>query len=261
MSAKLRFVALILASILISACSRHIQTTSGNDYLAAIERHNGSADDALPESIETRIRKAAAIEPTLRFPIRLGLAKIQHGRVKSIPPDEASVWLALQERLNDDFGKMIPIHPISVNLATGESQSKCDTENNTVNQLRLAGATQHLDAILMYEIKEKDEHRSNMLSVANLTVIGGFLLPTTSVTTDTSAHALLIDVEQGYPYGAIDVGGSNEILATTWGSDSAKKRSRAELHDRIMNELSGEAFEMFRDLRIDLAEKRAVDDQ
>ena len=242
----------------LTACSHYIQTSSGADYLAknhlpVTKQKTGQAET----SIEDRIRQAAEIEPTLKFPARIGLVKLHRGSIANISPEEAKTWLALKESLGDSYGEIIPINPLVAALATGKVPTSIHHDtSNTVNRVRLAAATQHLDAVLMYELKENTEENSNILSITNLTIVGGFFVPSATVSNEVSAHALLIDVLSGYPYATVDVSENNSIRATAWGSDKERSHLRKNTRIKTVSALADEVYEMMRDLRLGLAEMR-----
>ena len=67
----------LCAVIGLSACSTTSQVTSGNEYLM---RHDtvGTASIEEGKDFEETLRKVAAVEPTLKFPARIGLARIDN---------------------------------------------------------------------------------------------------------------------------------------------------------------------------------------
>lgn len=66
--------------LFVSGCSYHTQTTSSDAYL---DKHQSSKDNTLNSTnngtIEDKIREVAAVEPTLTFPARIGVARINGG--------------------------------------------------------------------------------------------------------------------------------------------------------------------------------------
>ena len=60
------------STIALAGCSAYTQTTSGQDWLAAYP----PGPPAKGGDIDARVRAAAAVEPTLRFPARIGIARI-----------------------------------------------------------------------------------------------------------------------------------------------------------------------------------------
>ena len=115
---------------------------------------------------------------------------------------------------------------------------------------------QPLDAVLIYEVNQWGRKRSNFLSVANLTILGGFILPTTTASENVTANAILIDVQQGYPYGHAEVSHEDESLTTSWGSESTRDGLREPTRTTAVKRLSEDVQEMLSKLRLQLAEQR-----
>ena len=89
--------ALFISMLFLFGCDHTIQTTSGKAYLSknpSLAPVPASGGRGL--SVEQAIRKAAAVEPTLRFPARIGLARVQGGEITDIPGLEAEAWQSLQ---------------------------------------------------------------------------------------------------------------------------------------------------------------------
>ena len=183
---------LILAATLLAGCASTVQTTSGAGYLAARPEFQPPAGN----SVERAVYDAAKAEPALRFPARLGLARIQGGRLSAIPPEEGDKWLALAKDLGTTYGEFVPISPLVADMA-----SSGRANDTVVDKIRIGAARQHVDAVLVYEVVRSDKDRGSVLSVADLTIIGSFLIPSRSIEGQATATAILLDVRNGYPYG------------------------------------------------------------
>src|SRR5262245_15770727 len=103
--------ALALIGIL-AGCESYTQTTSGKDYLAKYPIAN--AEPAT--EIDNRVRAAADVEPLLRFPARIGLARIGgengHAGLGVPSPEEAKAWSEAAQRLGPKFGEFVPVSPL-----------------------------------------------------------------------------------------------------------------------------------------------------
>ncbi|MFP4518330.1 MAG: hypothetical protein ACLFQ5_02635 [Oceanicaulis sp.] len=94
-----------LGALVLSACSYSTQTSSGADYLAGYRGPAAAAGAAAREqakaeaSLDEEIRAIAAIEPALRFPARIGVARVENRQLTSVPPSELAYWGELAERL------------------------------------------------------------------------------------------------------------------------------------------------------------------
>ena len=251
----------IVTLLFISGCSHYVQTTSGDEYLekyASLTPGNSNESTGDDNAGFTDIlKKSAQIEPTLRFPARIGLARIDNGRLSAIPEAEIEAWYETKESLGKGFGEFIPISPLIANMAAATVyQSDNYRIDNTINKVRLGAARQHLDAVLVYEVYSRSSSKSNILAIANLTIIGGYILPSKLIKAEGFANAMLIDVLQGYPYGTAQVIVDKDEISTAWGTsehiDSIKDKVKTSAAIKLMDEIE----DMFKELRWELAEKR-----
>lgn len=65
-------------------CNSTTQTTSGRDYISKYE----AAPTGGGQSIDAEIREIASVEPILRFPAKIGLAKIHNGQIANLSEAE-----------------------------------------------------------------------------------------------------------------------------------------------------------------------------
>lgn len=241
--------------MLTAACNTTTQTTSGEAYL---KRHPAINPDK-EEVFEDTLRRVASVEPSLTFPARIGLARIDQGRLTNIPQQEAQAWEKVRTNLGSNFGEFIPLSPIVAEMAAqGISTQKDDLRYDVMNKIRLGAARQHLDAVLIYETYSRTDKKSNLLSIADLTIIGGYLLPSKSIEVEAYADAMLIDVMQGYPYGTVDTTLNKEEAVSSrwgWGSDSGEDMAQ-EMKIKAAIKLSGEVEAMVRKLRAELETKQ-----
>lgn len=255
-----RIAALVVIALL-QGCASYIQTTSGDDYLA---RHPVKPAVNTAESAAARdtagfadaLRTAAAVEPRLRFPARIGIVRLQSdsarpdGKLMGMADGEVAAWQALAGRLGPTVGEFVPVQPLIIDLMRGAEcgDGKCDART-PVDAVRVAAARQHLDAILVYEIGTRVEQDSNILSLGKLTLIGGYLLPSEELDARVVASAMLIDVIEGYPYGTASTIVNQRELATGWGSDESRRRLQARSEVRATEQLAGDVETMIKDLR------------
>jgi len=252
---------------LLAACGHQVQTTSGSQYLSAYDSESGQT-----AATDAEIALAADVEPQLRFPARIGLARIGPDGLAPIPAAEADSWVALAERLGGGYGEFVPVSPLIAALATPESDARTVTckavrcfempKNrlaSVVRQVRLGAARQHLDAVLIYETFGRSEESSNPLALTKLALIG-FFLPTESVEAEGAAQAVLVDVRNGYTYGTASAVAEKPAsrLTTVADSGDAHVSARAEAEARAVTGLAVEVEAMVRDLRLALAEGRAA---
>ncbi len=121
-------------------------------------------------------------------------------------------------------------------------------------------ARQHVDVALIYETLSKSEQTTNPLAITWLTLIGFYIAPSESIEADGIAQAVLLDVRNGYTYGYAStmVEDAAATLSTTINSSNAAEEvvDKAKLAAALA--LTKEVGEMARDLRLELAEKRAA---
>ena len=184
--------AALALSLLAAGCQNTVQTSSGAGYLAARPEFKPKPGN----SVERAVYDAANTEPNLRFPARIGLARVTNGQLTGIPPEEGEKWLALVKQAGPAYGEFVPISPLVADMATAGR-----TDDSVVDRIRIGAARQHVDAVLIYEVNRNDDDRGTVLSVADLTILGSFLVPSRRIKGEATANAMLIDVRNGYPYG------------------------------------------------------------
>lgn len=221
----MRRVSCGLAALLLTACGHDVQTSSGQDYLARQQDWRAaqpmSAQTLSP--IDRAVREAASAEPLLRFPARIGLARLQHGRLTPVPPEEADAWIELAQKLGPSFGEFLPINPMIARLtadAVGSANAR-----SPVDIIRLGAARQHVDAVLIYEVASSSRGSATPFSVLDLTILGAFLVPSRTAAGQASAYAMLVDVRNGYPYGNAMAQGADQTLTTLAGSGDAARQT------------------------------------
>lgn len=179
---------LILCLITLSACDTH--TTSGAAYQAA----GGQID---PE-----IAAAAAIEPNLHFPARIGIARISGRKITLPGPDETAVLQRFQTAAAG-LGSFTTITPLLADADT-------DRLNSPTRRAQLAAATQHLDYLLIYKL-DRSGGRFDGLGIG---------------------QALFLDVRNGYVYGSINTSTDVTRLGRTrtgWGRFTLSDRAATKL--------------------------------
>lgn len=200
-----KLITLAGALAALTACQSYVQTTSGADYLARYDETHKTATYGDRADVDADVRAIAAIEPTLEFPARIGLARIDNGRLTSVPADEGYIWQDTLEDLGPRYGEFVPVSPlIAATVAEyGEEKRYWNDPAETIANIRRGAARQHLDYVLVYEVGSSRQEKANALALADLTVIGMFVLPSRSIEVEASASGLMIDVRTGYPYATL----------------------------------------------------------
>jgi hypothetical protein len=250
MRSVLSKISALCALSLLCACSYATQTTSGKDWLAANPPQSVNMN---PGDIDQAVRDAAAVEPTLRFPARIGIARLQYARLTAIPPDEAKAWADAAGRLGEAYGEFVPISPLVAAMVKPDFDRNADRARVAIDNVRLAAARQHLDAVLIYETDATDDTKANPLSLAEWTLIGALVLPTENVRAEGVAQAILIDVRNGYPYGTVQASVDDATASVRFETGETRIAMRDRVRIGAVDKLTGEAEAMMRKLRPELA--------
>jgi hypothetical protein len=250
MRSKIATLSVISTFLLLAACDYTTQTTSGRDWLAA---HPPQTVDLTLGNIDQAVRDAAAVEPTLRFPARIGIARLDHARLTAIPPDEARAWTDAAGRLGGAYGEFVPVSPLVAAMVRPPHDSDVDPARVAIDDVRIAAARQHLDAVLIYETDATENTKDNPLSLAEWTLIGAFIVPTESVRAEGIAQAILLDVRNGYPYGTVQASADDTTATVRFGSGQTRMAMRDRVRVGAVLKLTTEAEAMMRKLQPELA--------
>ncbi len=227
----------MIAAALLAGCSYTTQTTSGADYVAAS-----------PAGIDPEIARAAAVEPALRLPARIGVAKIMNGGL-ALPGAEEAILLSGVAERQSGLGSFIPISPIVLEMATGsDAESWHRNSSETVRNIRIAAARQHLDLVLIYEIGTSAREGDTPFAIADVTLIAGAFLPTRTVRVAGTGVAMLIDVRTGYPYGTAQVREDLSGLARSFGTQRRSEALQERASLKVVRTLVPEVEKMLAEL-------------
>lgn len=253
----------ISMAILLAGCATTSQYTSGADYLERYSNHDTYSDSAKASSFsdsDAAIRDIAAVEPNLRFPARIGLARIERGRLVGIPVDEAESWRAAAEDLGAGFGDFIPVSPMVADMVAPNDKNKRIT---VVNHIRRGAARQHLDYVITYEVTDTSDSGGNALRLADLTVLGLFVLPSRNLKAEASASAILLDVRNGYPYLTGSTFANKKGISTYVGNWDRRQKLEDKARVIAVSNIAEEFADGLRELKlvadgVKLAESRAA---
>lgn len=193
-------ISLLASALLISACSPNIQTTSGAAYLAA-----SPIDDPA-------IVNAAAIEPDLRFPARIGVVQMVQGRIWDVSDG------LLPEVPVASIGEIVPLSPLTFGL-TGTHHSRY--RNPQIDNFREIAASRHVDYLLVVALNPARN----------------------------TAEAVLVDVRTGYPYASASADVPGNGRRNFWGNPSRNQAVLDREGDRLAEALAPDLAEMFTLLR------------
>lgn len=228
-------------ALVLGACSATTQTSSGSNYLAAYPPPRAappSLPAGRPLSLDEEVARAAAIEPMAHFPMKIGLVRVEHGGISAIPEAEGKMWQELAGKLGGTYGHLEMLDPLVAEFAEQAAGAPPNggSLQNLVRRIRLGAARQHLDTVLIYEPAAKSRRESTPLELLNLTIVGYYLVPSTSIEAEATAHALLMDVRNGYPYARLEGrGASSGLAAGNQASDSMQDRSESARTEAVKN--------------------------
>lgn len=242
----------LLALLLLSGCANDVQTTSGAAYLAA----RPEFDARTGTEMDRAVAAAANVEPLLRFPARIGLARIRNGDISTIPPREADAWIAFG-RANGQYGTFVPISPLVAELTAGPAYdaSGARAARSVIDRVRLGAARQQVDAVLVYTAASQTQDNSSPLSLLDLTIIGAYLVPSRSVGGEATASALLLDVRNGYPYGTATATSRETGFVPSVGSGRRSSDLASDAEVAAVGKLTTEVDAMMRRLQTELANR------
>lgn len=248
-----RSLSVCVAVLVLTGCEG-IQTTSGVEYLEGYTIAPAAYSDGSPR-IDPDIAEAASFEPTLRFPARIGLARVVRGTLTGIPGEEQGLWAELAEK-HAGLGSFVAVSPLIAALGSATPTSRqhrycrgswsgsadwgiCQTvlSREFVKTVRLASARQHLDAVLIYELGAYGSKENTILALFDVTLIGGAILPTRSLEARGEASAILVDVRSGYPYATASADVELSELSISYGSDKARDDLISEAMLKTVEEL------------------------
>lgn len=253
-----QYFGMAILALTLTSCATTTQMTSGADYLSRYKPHTAIAaantialntTNGTAANIDAQVRAIAAIEPDLHFPARIGLARIERGRLTNGPATEMQAWEGLADTLGAPYGQFVPVSPFIAEMVRPKATEKNGyTIPNVIADIRRASARQHLDYVLAYEVSQNESDNSNGLSFTNLTVLGMFVIPSRNVKIKSAASAILIDVRNGYPYGTATAFATDKQARTILSSGNSREKARARNHLLAVENLTGEVETMMKEL-------------
>lgn len=232
----------ILAGLSLAACGPSIQTSSGSAYI-------GATNAAF---IDEDIAQAAAVEPNLRFPARIGIARIVNGALTLPPAEETALFTGIAAR-NSKYGEFVAVSPLIMAMITGTEPAinragQGSGAATVIHQIRLASARQHLDYVIIYEVGARSRTANTPFALADVTLLGGMLLPTRNIDVAGIGAAAFVDVRNGYPYATTQVSADLSGFARTFQADRRSNELRARATLKVAEALVPDLEEMLSEL-------------
>lgn len=171
----------------------------------------------------------------------------------------------MAKKLGPRYGELIAISPLVAELAAGDAGLKPKSSGweyrppsplPVIQKIRLGAARQHVDVVLIYEVIGQSRQTATVLSLADLSIIGAFIVPSREVKAEGYASALLVDVRNGYPYGTEQATAKSSSLTPTIGrTDRAYALGQDAKTAAVIN-LTGQVGKMMGKLYAQLAARK-----
>jgi hypothetical protein len=151
-----------------------------------------------------------------------------------------------------------------IDLATPSAEppagvvDRARSRREIIDRLRLGGARQHLDAIIVYEVHGQTSRRQTSLSLTDLTLIGAYIAPGRRASAVSNATALMFDVRNGYPYGGADATVEKEKLAPAIYAAARERDLLKATQAAAVSDLAPKLADMITTLELEMANKRSV---
>ena len=260
----MRRIALAAGALALAACTTTVQSSSGQDYLRRMDQ--GVANLAAPTANGQvdAIRAAASVEPLLRFPAKIGIARIENGTLTPIPDAEMAAFAGVLEETGGAYADFVPLNLLVTAMAVPEEQlgaisggyygpsNAMIRARRAVDAIRVGAARQHMDAVMIYEVFGTADTKQSALSVGDLTILGAFLLPGREVDAVGHAEGILIDVRNAYPYLTASETVTRDGLAASARSRKRGEALKAEAQLRAVEDMAATLPAAFAKLAVEL---------
>jgi rhombotail lipoprotein len=200
-------------------------------------------DSQPPLFTDADIAELEALAPQLPVPFRLGVAP-----PLSVELDESQVWwrgdgarslsfgtwsadeAAVIEDWGRRFGEAGIVSELVILPRLLVQGSSTEEPASLLGTLRQAAARHHLDAVLVVNRVSASQSHPGFLSILDITVVGGFIVPAYEVSSMTVMEAALVDTRNGYLYASARGDGSvahhAPAFQTEASMDEGRKRAR-----------------------------------
>jgi len=108
----LKILQILPVAALVTACMSENELRSGTDFLTGYSTAAPLQSAAEQANKPLTPDEALEIEPSLHFPIKIGLARIEGSWLMPIPAEEYKLWADLAKKLGDRYGQFVVIAPV-----------------------------------------------------------------------------------------------------------------------------------------------------
>jgi hypothetical protein len=164
-------------------------------------------NDGSIQSPDAAIAEARGLQPQLKFPCRIAVYLKPGGSDwRWTPEDKAAMqqWAAALVR----EGIASDVFPLPELVITSDTKD--------VKGLRLAAAKCGADALFVIHASTQTESSKNFATVLDYTIIGGYIVPASHRDSLFLLEGVLLDVDNGYIYTAVQAEGQGKIMRPTF---------------------------------------------
>jgi hypothetical protein len=204
---------LLLVPVLLCGCVAH-----GVDRNTIQERLN----DGSLQTSDTSVAEVRGLKPQLQFPCRIA--------VYMKPGEHDWRWSPEDKAAMLQWGEVLKHEGIASDVFTLPDLLVSDGKAD-VKGLRLAAARCGADALLVIHGAAQTDSYKNFATVFDLTIVGGYVIPASHRDSLFAIEAVLLDVDNGYIYTAVQAEGEGKIIRPTFVIDDkdavAKAKAKA----------------------------------
>lgn len=184
---RLLMLALILSSTGCFAGSRFLNRGDGIARMQA---------PSAPE-VDAEIAKVESLKPQASFPCRIA--------VHLAPANGSWRWTPADKALLDDVGRRLKASGVATDVFTMSQMTIPSSDKGLdFGALRVAAAKHGADLLLIIQGSGQSNTTKNVMWPANLTVLGGFVVPGSTCDATFTVAASVIDVRNGFLYAGVD---------------------------------------------------------
>jgi rhombotail lipoprotein len=187
---------------------------------------------------DTTIAEARGLKPQLKFPCRVAIyLQPERGEWHWTAEDKSAmkVWA---DSLKSE-GIVSDVFPLpEILIVSGEGKDK-----DHAKELRLAAAKCGADVLFVIHGAAQTDSYKNFASALNLTIIGGYVVPGSHRDSLFLMEGVLLDVDNGYVYTAVQTEGVGKIVRPTFLIEDkdaiarAKTKAVAQFGDEVLKRM------------------------
>ncbi len=232
-----RQYALILAGITLAACSQTLPPPSNTAHRSLAPPDNGIDLGPVVE-IDTAIQELAQGAKPLILPAKIGLARLEKGRITALPASELTLWRDTAKTFGPEFGDFVIVNTVTLD----------DKAGPPAGRLRHIAAQQGLDYIFAYSVETVSDDVSTGLGILDLTLIGGYIIPSKDILAKVTLSGALIDVTTGHIHASLVGHGRNRGTSPTQKRRRKRHAIEQRAKDAAVRELADQAAQTLKDL-------------